>query len=54
MLNNDNQEATSVWALIAPGSSGWVEGKVEVEIPSIEHEYQVKISTSISEQVFML
>ena len=44
ILNNVNNEATSKWALIAPESSGWIEGKVEVEIPSSEEEYQVRSS----------
>ena len=43
ILNNGNQVATSQWALISPESTEWEEGKVEVEIPSNEQEYQVSL-----------
>ena len=45
VLNNDNKEATNIWALLSPTTSGWKEGKVEVN--SHEHEYQVSYSCKL-------
>ena len=45
VLDNDNNQATNIWALTAPAATGWAEGKVEVSSNG-DKEYQVGFHTN--------
>ena len=40
-MDNDNDQATNVWALIKPKTIGWSQGRVEVSSNG-DKEYQVR------------
>ena len=41
MLDNDNSKVTNIWAMVAPVTTGWSEGRVEVSSNG-DKEYQVR------------